>query len=498
MNTSCRVSTVIMVLGCIIVFSASWPAAAEDPQWFLEGTAEQFILASFEDNSFESGTLIAIEAELGGRMEFAGEYAIENQGSEEVLNEAEFDFEILPAFELGELALYVETDFELTEKAEAEFGVEGEISDFDFDLGMSLGDTENVAYFDYYRRFQNGVTLRGEIEVEDGYKFRTNRVQLRGIPLQLGDDVWELSCELDVDTDGGLTNYEDLLESEFELENDRLTRIPLTKQRKGINFYSVELLPVSDKEAELAEVVLHSSISSKRDLKGWIIRSEDESHEIKKETVIGPGEKISIRVTGEFLQRGDSIYLVNSDGDTVDAWSFPYTAEFDSTNFARNAVIERNIEISFSGAEFEEMSLTWDGEIPVGEDELIFGGLEIDHTGELAEVLLGYEFVDSEVEVSLLDREIALTFDPELVRPNLDAELALELNADLEFELEFETDHEFDNFDLENGIVFYSEPGEQEIELYHAISWENLEVEGEYLFINNTLAEAGVEAEVEF
>ncbi|GEM_PF-1776681 len=488
----------------LVLFIACQPfcinQAVAEPPMILEGEIAQEIVADFEEEILETGTALSLEFELGESLTFDADIATESEGDEETVTEADFDLEVFPTFGKGDLSIYLETDFETSEFPELEFGFEGEIAETDFDVGMDIEEEERIGYIEYYKRFSTGVSLRGEIELENGYSFQSSKLRVRGVEFTLGEDVWELSGELDTDLQ---PNYweEMLLEifqTSISLENETVRRIGLFSEDKGVTFYKLELLPLTKKEAELAQVILHNPHPYPVNLMGWSIRSGDSYYEIPKRTTIQPEQNQKIKIKKALIDESRPLALINSKGKTVDVWTFPRFFRFDESVFQREAVIEREIEISFENEKFDELVVDWGAEVPLDAGGLLLGEFEIDHTAEIREAAIGYEGKRLELEVSLVDREIELEYALMTGLEDIEAEVELEVNTENEMDLTFEIEHDFEFLELENELEIESSPDEFEIAVEQVIEWDQYEVEFEYLFEDYVLSEFGVQGELEF
>ncbi len=463
----------------------------------MEGEVSQEFLIDFEEEILEAETGLELELELGESATLETDLITLSPGKEETVVVGEFDIEVFPEFGERNLNFYLEGEYDTLENRELAFGFEGELGETDYDLGMEIGDEDRIAYLQYYRRFDSGVSLRGEVEFEGGFRFNSSRIRVRGFQISLGDSIWELSGELDAGFDDSIFTDDDFLETSISLENETVRRFGLISAGEGLTFYRLELLPEEEGKSELVEVVLYNANQRAVNLKGWSIKSSGLTYEVKEKIIIGPGEKVTIHVDRELLDEEERISLVDPSGRTADVWGFPRFARFEEGLFQKEAVLERDIQIEFAGGEFDELVVDWAGEISMERGEVLFGDLRVDHEVDFREVALGYEREDLELEVSLLDSEVSLDWSP-VEDEDLEVEIDLSVNGEGDAGLDLQVEQDFDVIEVENELEMDSSSEELEFLISHSIEVNSLEAEVEYSFENGEIVEVFVESTLEF
>lgn len=157
------------------------------------------------------------------------------------------------------------------------------------------------------------MSLRGQLETLNGFQFLSHRISLRGIELDFGKNIWELSGELDFDLDTSTFDPREI-EGELSLENETVRRLGLLSATRGVFFYKIELLPRGDNQSEVVEVILHNSDQTKRNLGGWTIKGSGMSYKITGDRIIPAEGNLVIGADSGLIDESKPVFLVNPQG----------------------------------------------------------------------------------------------------------------------------------------------------------------------------------------
>lgn len=465
--------------------------------WNFEGELQQELSSDLDEGFLETETYLDLEFEMGEGLEIDAKLSQRKWGEEDSLGAADIDLEVFPDIGELELSFYLETVFDTRERREFDFGFEGEAGGVDYDLGMEIDEENKTGFLSYYKRFSSGVSLRGEIELEDGYRFLSNRVRVRGLQFPIGDEIWEVSGEVDAGLGSSIFIDDEFLETSISLENETVRRMGLVSSGHDVSFYRLELLPEGKGQSELVQIILHNGREEPVDLAGWSIRGSGVEEEISADQVLLPGENLTIHLASTLIDERKPISLVDPRGVKVDDWSFPRFVWFEDGLFQREAVLERDIEVSFENGGFEELVVDWAGEITTGDGDVIYGGLGVDHLGTFRGVEMGYVGNGIGLDIDVLDREVSFTWN--LVDEDmLESEMELSANVDGEIELEFQTEGDLNSLELENTLNIDSSPDGVEVDIEHQIEWKVWELEVAYAFAENGIMETTIESSIKF
>ena len=491
-----RLSRYLLVFLSLSILFAG-PLRAQTPEEDLisfEGGLETNLDADYTEDTTDSETKFTAELDMKDNLTLDLDLTNEYESDGVSTWEAELDFEATPALTAEEdMVFYLETDLVESGYNEGTIGLEGSLGGTDYDLGIDLSEEEKELYLELYRRFNSGISLRGDVLLGNGPLFRTGQLSFRGVALKLNEVPWELSGDLEATLEKSTFGSDEHVKLSFDLENEKINTFRFPKRGRGLSFYNLAPLKSGD-----YAVKIHNSGGESVDLAGWEISSAGGRAEIPAGNVISAGGKLEIDIGAEMVEEAEELKLITPGGAREDAWPLPRFYYGNEKLFRREGVLERGIEISFADNEFAELTVEWDLEVPSGPESFYFADFAINHTAEIDQAALGYEGQWTGLEVSLLDEEIELILLPTSQSEIVDSELGLVLNKGGEFETAFEIAQEFEGFELEHAVELTSENDETEIDLEQVLEWNQLEAELGYLYENSRLSEFGVQVALEF
>lgn len=486
-----------LVLFTVFLFSISTPVKAQELREdliTLEGKVESSVETDYSDGTTDAKTEFATELEMEDNLTLDLGLTNEYESDGESTWGAELDFEITPQLNVDEdMVFYLETDLTETGYNEGTIGIEGSLGETDYDIGVDLSEQDKELYLELYRRFNSGISLRGDVLLGNGPLFRTGQLSFRGVALKLNEVPWELSGDLEATLEKSIFGSDERVKLSFDLENEKINTFRFPKKGGGLSFYSLEPL-----KSGSYSVKLHNSRGESVDLAGWKISSAGGRAEIPANKVINPGAKLKIDIGAEIVEEAEELKLIAPSGGKEDSWPLPRFYYGNEKLFRREGILEREVEISFADNEFDELTVEWNLEVPSGPESFYFADFAIDHTVEVDKAALGYEGPWTEIKVSLVDKEVELILLPTSRSEVIDSELGLVLNREGEFETAFEIAQEFEGFELEHAVELSSEDDETEIELEQVLEWDQFEAELGYLYENSELSEFGVQVALEF
>jgi hypothetical protein len=491
-----KVSRYFMVFFSLLVLFAG-PLQAQPPEEELisfEGEVESTVDADYTEDTTDSETNFTAELDMEDNLTLDLDLTNEYESDGDSTWGAELDFEVTPALTTeDDMVFYLETDLVETGYNEGTVGLEGSLGETDYDIGVDLSEEDKELYLELYRRFNSGISLRGDVLLGNGPLFRTGQLSFRGVALKFNEVPWELSGDLEATLEKSTFGSDDRVKLSFDLENEKINTFRFPKKGSELSFYSLEPL-----KSGSYSVKLHNSRDESVDLAGWKISSAGGQAEIPANKIINPGAKLKIDIGAEMVEEAEELKLIAPSGDREDSWPLPRFYYGNDRLFRREGVLERGIEISFTDNEFDELTVEWDLEVPSGPESFYFADFAIDHTVEVDEAALGYEGPWAETEVSLVNKGIEIILLPTSRSEVIDSELGLVLDKGGEFETAFEIAQEFEGFELEHVVELSSEDEETEIELEQVLGWNQFQAELGYLYENSELSEFGVQVALEF
>lgn len=485
----------LIFLSLSVLFAG--PLKAQTPEEDLisfEGEIETTIEADYTEGTTDSEANftagLAMENNLTLDLDLTNEY--ESNGDSTW--EAELDFEVTPTLTTeDDMVFYLETDLAETGYNEGTVGMEGSLGETDYDIGVDLSEGDKELYLELYRRFNSGISLRGDVLLGNGPLFRTGQLSFRGVAFKLNEVPWELSGDLEATLEKSTFGSDEHVKLSFDLENEKVNTFRFPKRGSGLSFYNLAPL----KSGGYA-VKIHNSGGESVDLAGWEISSAGGRAAIPGDQVINPGAKLEITIGAEMVEEAAELKLISPSGKREDSWPLPRFYYGNEKLFRREGELERGIEISFTDNDFDELTVEWNLEVPSGPESFYFADFAIDHKVEVDRAVLGYEGQWSGLEFSLLDEEVELILLPTSRSEVVDSELGLVINGEGEFESAFEIGQEFGEFELEHAVGLSSEDDETEIELEQVLEWNQFEAELGYLYEDSKLSEFGVQVALEF
>lgn len=485
----------LIFFSLLVLFTPSIKAqpTEEEPISF-EGEVETTIEANYTEDTIDSETSFTAELGMGENLALDLDLTNEYESEGGSTWEAELDFEVTPVLTTeDDMVFYLETDLAETGYNEGTVGLEGSLGETDYDIGVDLSEEDKELYLELYRRFNSGISLRGDVLLGNGPRFRTGQLSFRGVELQLNEVPWELSGDLEATLEKSIFGPNEHVKLSFDLENEKVNVFRFPKRGSGISFYSLKPLKSGNYTVEL-----YNSRGKSVDLSGWEISSADARAEIPANRVISAGGKLEITIGAKLVEEAEELELVSSHEKKEDSWPLPRFYYGNETLYRREGVIERGLEISVEDNEFDQLTAAWNLEVPDGPESFYFADFAVDHTVEVDKAVLGYEGPWTGMEASLMDEELELLIFPTSRSEVIDSELGLVLNKDGEFETAFEIDQEFEGFELENAVGLSYENDETEIELEQVLEWGQFEAELAYLYENSELSEFEVQVALEF
>lgn len=451
----------ISLVSSLVGYTTQGAIADKEESWKFDVSGKNTIQAELVNQTVntESQIEVGLNSEnLDLDLKVLREY----QGGDEADWGFKLDLKVPVALKGNDLNLYIESALGKVDEKKPGLGFEGELGETEFKLGVVFQEDQLNTALKFDREIFSGASLKGSVQLEDGYRFQSSELKVDGVALSFNKADWVLSGNLKADL-----KSEPAFSNSLSLENSTKKSFYLPWQSSE----GIRLQKLIQMDSRQVQVVLFNSGRKSINLKGWSLKGENVLRRISKDLIAKPGGEAKVHIENLLVENCKELIVLNPRREVIDSWVVPSSGLTQKGAVRQKVGVNREIEISFANASFDELTADWRIEIPWGSNGNIFGDLKINHVVDVKEAVVGFRNHQLETTFSYVEGKAELTYYPKSKSEDFETEIGFELNRENELKTFFVADLTLGSIELESGVAVSLQNDTSEVELKQTVKW---------------------------